>query len=65
MEVIVDRFEGDYAIIELDIGKFVSVPKELFPNAKEGDIVDITILHSKTEERKDKIKNLMDELFVD
>lgn len=65
MEVIIDRFEGEYAIVELDIGIFCELPKVLVPNAKEGDVISITINNTKTNERKEKITNLMNNLFED
>ena len=43
MEVIVDRFEGDYAVVEIAIGKCVNIPRVLVPDAKEGDIIKIEI----------------------
>ena len=43
MKVIIDRFEGEYAIVELEIGKCVNIPKVLIPNSNEGDIVRIEI----------------------
>ena len=65
MEVIVDRFEGEYAILEIDKDNFVEVPRILVLDAKEGDVVSIVVLKEKTEERKDKISKLMDNLFED
>ena len=52
MEVIVDRFEGDYAVVEIAIGKCVNIPRVLVPDAKEGDIIKIEIEKEETEERK-------------
>ena len=43
MDVIVDRVEGDYAVVEIDKGKMCNLPIELVPNVKEGDVVTITI----------------------
>lgn len=65
MKVIIDRFEGDYAVVEIEIGKFVLLPKELVPDAKEGDVVLITVDRKATQKRKEKVKNLMNQLFVD
>lgn len=65
MKVIIDRFEGDYAIVELDIGKVINVPKILFPNAKEGDVFKIEIDKEETNNRKNKIQGLINELFID
>ena len=65
MKVIIDRFEGDYAVVEIDKGKFVNLPKELVPNAKEGDIVIIRVDHEETNKRKEHVKDLMNQLFED
>lgn len=65
MKVIIDRFEGDYAVVEIDKGNFVNLPKELVPNAKEGDIVIIRVDHEETNKRKEHVKDLMNQLFED
>lgn len=65
MKVIIDRFEGDYAIVELDVGKFVHLPKVLVPDAKEGDVVEIRVNSDETKKRKEHITQLMDNLFLD
>ena len=38
-EAIIDRFEGDFAVCEIDEGKFVNIPKELAMDKKEGDTI--------------------------
>lgn len=43
MKVIIDRFEGDFAVVETAQG-MLNVPKALFAGAHEGDIVEITVL---------------------
>lgn len=63
MKVVIDRFEDEYAIIELDIDKFLTVPKILFPNAKEGDVISIEIDYNETKNRKESIKNLINNIF--
>ncbi len=63
MEVIVDRFEGDYAVVEIAIGKCVNIPRVLVPDAKEGDIIKIETSKKETEERKKYIKDLMNNVF--
>ncbi len=65
MEVIIDRFEGEYAVVELEIGEFVNLPRILVPNAKEGDVVNITIDENSTKKRKEHIESLMNNLFED
>lgn len=63
MESIIDRFEGDKVILEIE--EKVSVfNRELFPiNAKEGDIVEyidnkFIIKEEETKKRKEYIDNL-------
>ncbi len=63
MEVIVDRIEGDYAVVEIDKGKMCNLPIELVPNVKEGDIVTIIINKDKIKKRKKTIEELMNSVF--
>ena len=65
MEVIVDRIEGDYLVLELDNQKNVSVPKVLIPKAVEGDIIDISINYEKRAKRENEINNLKSKLFIE
>ena len=65
MKVIIDRIEGDYATVEIGVGKIVSVPRILFQNAKEGDVFKIEIDREETNIRKEKIQKLMNNLFED
>lgn len=65
MKVIIDRLEEDYAIVELEEGKMLEIPKELFPEAKEGDIVNIEISKEETNKRKEQIKKMMNNIFED
>ena len=64
MNLIIDRFEGDYAVVELPDRTFVNIPKKALPEeAKEGDIITITVNKSETERRKDNIRKLADDLW--
>jgi len=65
MKVIIDRFEGEYAVVEIEVGKYVDIPKILLPNSKEGDVIKIEIDRNGTEERKKHIQNLMNDVFKD
>ncbi len=38
MKLIVDRFEGDFIVAELESGEIVNIPKIIAIDAKEGDI---------------------------
>lgn len=70
MKYIIDRFEETKAILEEDEGKFIEIEKSLLPNnAKEGDCVEFkdnkyTINKKETEDLKQEISDLMDDLFV-
>ena len=49
MKITIDRFEGDFAVLELPDGKFINVPKVLFCDAKEGDRFEIQRLNEDTD----------------
>lgn len=63
MLVTIDRFEGNFAVVETEDGQMVNMPSVLVPNAKEGDCIKIEIDREKTLSQKEEIKNLMDSLF--
>jgi hypothetical protein len=65
MKVTIDRFEGEFAIIELPDMTFIDVPRILFVGAQEGDVFDISVDRTETEKRTVRIKGLMTELFKD
>ncbi len=65
MKIVIDRFEGNFAIVELENGKMESIPKSILPsNAKESDIILITISEEETKEKKENINKLVNDLFV-
>ncbi|ADQ47188.1 hypothetical protein Calkro_2367 [Caldicellulosiruptor kronotskyensis 2002] len=62
-KVLIDRFEGNFAIVELEGRKMVAVPIEIVPeDAKEGDVLVISIDVQSTQEREQRIKNLFESL---
>lgn len=69
MEVIVDRFEGDFAICENSNREMMNIHKDKLPkNVKEGDVLTIsediiTINPKKRKAREERIQNLMDDLW--
>lgn len=71
MKLIIDRFEGKYAVCELEDGKFVDIPKEDIPeDAKEGDVLTKTdsgyrVEKIATEAKREEIRQRMNRLFVD
>ena len=41
MFIVIDRFEGEYAVVETEDSKMFNIPKSLLPDAKEGDKFEI------------------------
>ena len=40
MKIIIDRFEGGFALVELEDKRIINMPQELIPkNAQEGDVL--------------------------
>lgn len=65
MRVIIDRLEEKFAVVETETGVMVDLPRILVPEAKEGDVVNITVDASATDKRKQAIDELMNDLFAD
>ncbi len=65
MKVIIDKFEGDFAIAELPSGKMHSLPRAFIPDASEGDTVIIEIDREETQNRRAKIEKLAKEVWND
>lgn len=64
IRVIVDRFEADFAVVELPDRNTVNMPLILLPpDTKEGDVIDIAINREATQQRKETVANLLDELW--
>ena len=63
MKVIIDRFEGNFAVVELKDKSFCNMPKLLIPDsAKEGDVVTIAIDENETNMRRQVASDLFSEL---
>lgn len=63
MRVVIDRIEDGIACVELENGKIICVPAELFAGCKEGDIVYITPHKEETEKKKQEIAIDLSGLF--
>ena len=58
---IVDRIEGDKAVLECENGTFVEMEVASLPkNLKEGDVIRF-----KAKRRRQKIQRLMEQVFED
>lgn len=63
---VIDRFEGNCAVIELDDRSTITLPKHLLPkDAKEGDVIDLSINvnRSKTTKRRKQADSLLKDFF--
>ncbi|MTI85311.1 MAG: DUF3006 domain-containing protein [Firmicutes bacterium] len=63
--LVIDRFEGEWAIVEYNKSTF-NIPKTLLPEeAKEGDVLKVTIEIDKqaTKKSNKKINGLIDDAF--
>jgi hypothetical protein len=66
MRVTIDRFEGEFAVVEMQSGEFVNMTKSLLPpNSKEGDVISIKIDQTDTATRRAEIEDKMNRLFED
>ena len=66
MRIIIDRIEGDFAIVELPNGQMIDCPRAMLPdNAKEGSILNITVDEEATNEKLQKVTERMNRLFRD
>jgi len=64
MNLIIDRFEGEYAVVELPDRSMVNLPKKVLPaDACEGDVISITIDKDEIRDRKQKIQKLAEDLW--
>ena len=69
MKGIIDRFEGDIAVIELENNEFIDINiSDLPKNISTGDVIEllydkINLCIEETKNKKQAIEDLMDELF--
>ncbi|MCL2078464.1 MAG: DUF3006 domain-containing protein [Oscillospiraceae bacterium] len=63
--LIIDRFEGEYAVVEVS-GRMIDIPRSELPSgAKEGDSLQLVIRADDTLSRKKGIDVMMNSLFKD
>lgn len=63
---IIDRFEGDWAIIETENRRTFNLPRFILPpGVNEGDVISIQVGIDlvTTKERAEKSKRMLDNLF--
>jgi hypothetical protein len=70
MKVVIDRFEGDYAVCEKESREMIDIKRDRLPiEAKEGDVLHIqddkiVIDVNETEKRKKDIEELTKDLWA-
>jgi len=71
VEVIVDRIENNIIVVELEKSKVMTYKIDKLPTVKEGDVLEINsdtkevfVNKKKTKARRNKIKKLIDKVFV-
>ena len=70
MKVIVDRFEGEYAVCEKEDKTMIDIERSKIPaEAKEGDALlvednKIIIDEEETKKREERIKDLTKDLWI-
>ena len=63
---VIERFEGDWAIIEMENRHTFNLPRFILPSSiKEGDVISIQVGVNLlvTKERAEKYKRMLDNLF--
>lgn len=69
MKVIIDRFEGDFAVCEKEDRRMINIERAVIPSeAREGDVLivdggSITIDEAETEKRKRLIEELTKDIW--
>ncbi|WP_035293051.1 DUF3006 domain-containing protein [Clostridium sp. KNHs214] len=68
MKGIIDRFEGNFAVVELDNGEIIDIERVKIPKeAKEGDVIDIgeeiKVDVEETKRVKDDIEKMVEHMW--
>lgn len=66
MKLIIDRFEGEWAVVELENMDMINIPIQIVPSfAKEGDTLKIIVDENETFSRKKRLEEKFKTLFED
>ncbi len=63
MKAVIDRFEGEFAVVVLDNGASANISKALVPDACEGDVIEITTDVCERERTEKRIAEKVKKLF--
>ncbi|MBO4553728.1 DUF3006 domain-containing protein [bacterium] len=62
MRLIVDRIEENFIVAEMPDQSMVNIPRILVPDAKEGDVIRLSLYKNSNAKLKAEIKELEDQL---
>ena len=65
MKLVIDRFEGEYAVVVDDDENTYNVDRKLFENNKEGDVVYLAYSMLNNDADNNEAQELVDRLFED
>lgn len=65
MKLVIDRFEGEYAVVVDDDENTYNVDRKLFENNKEGDVVYLAYGMLNNDADNNEAQELVDRLFED
>ncbi len=63
MQIVIDRFEGKVAVVELPDGSLANVDARILKGFSEGDVLSLLKDDAETEKRKERAKRTLAELF--
>ena len=64
LKVVIDRFEGEYALVEDENKNIINMPKCLLPeNSKEGSVIKIELDEDETKRKNNDVKKIFDSIF--
>jgi hypothetical protein len=64
LKFVIDRFEEEYAVVELENKDIVNIPIKILPKeVKEGDVIKILVDYEETAIREELIKEKFNNLF--
>lgn len=64
MQIVIDRFEGEFAIVELPDGKMAKVEKTILAAFSEGDVIMLKKDAEATEQAKKQAEQALADLIL-
>ncbi len=64
MRITIDRIEENFAVCELEDGRMINLPTDMFDSAREGGVYDVFITENvaAAQEKTEKARSLFDRL---